>query len=386
MTKRRQPAFKQFTGTNGTTESYILLEARPEAGLADQLRDLADDYHGIQKDLGLAPETAIARRFFLSDVLNQHAAVAASPLATSPTDSPCAVSLLQQPPLSGAKIGMLAYHLSAPDPVVKRRLSPQHLLVEKAGLRHLWSTGLCAGNADLAASSERQTAIAFGELAGTLAREGGSLRENCLRTWIFVKAIDVFYRGVVHSRRSLFVREGLTTGTHSIASTGIEGAGPHPFDVVTMDAYSLLDLRPGQIAFLNDFEAMCATTDYDVTFERGTRLAYADRAQIFLSGTASIDRKGQVVHPGDVEAQLERALCNSAAIFKAGGATLADLTHLIVYLRDPTDYPRLKARLEDRLPDLPVLAVQASVCRPQWLVEVEGIAIAPHDDPSLPSF
>jgi hypothetical protein len=30
--------------------------------------------------------------------------------------------------------------------------------------------------------------------------------------------------------------------------------------------------------------------------------------------------------------------------------------------------------------------VRGAVCRPEWLVEVEGIAIAPHDAPALPHF
>ena len=56
-----------------------------------------------------------------------------------------------------------------------------------------------------------------------------------------------------------------------------------------MDAYSLLGLQPEQVSYLNDFDRLCATKDYDVTFERGTRIAYADRTHHFISGTASID-------------------------------------------------------------------------------------------------
>ena len=58
----------------------------------------------------------------------------------------------------------------------------------------------------------------------------------------------------------------------------------HRYDTVLMDAYSNLDLLPEQISFLNDFDRLCATKDYNVTFERGTRVAYADRAHHFISG------------------------------------------------------------------------------------------------------
>ena len=57
-----------------------------------------------------------------------------------------------------------------------------------------------------------------------------------------------------------------------------------------MDAYSILDLASEQVSYLNDFDRLCPTTDYNVTFERVTRVAYADRSHHFISGTASIDR------------------------------------------------------------------------------------------------
>lgn len=386
MTPPRPPAFRQFTGANGTTETTLLLEAREGGTFAAQLRELQDTYAEILASLRLGPESAIYRRLFLSDILNQQAAAAASPLAASPAGAPCAVSLLQQRPLPDAKIALLAYHLSGPAPLLRRRISPRHLLVEKAGLRHLWSTGLGSGRDEPPVSAEEQTAAAFDDLAATLAREGGSLRDNAVRTWIFVKEIDLFYRDVLRGRQPVFARAGLGAGTHTLASTAIAGAGGHPFDVVTMDAYSVLGLHPGQMSFLKDLGAMCATEDYGVSFERGTRLAYADRAHLFLSGTASIDRAGQVVHPGDVEAQLDRALSNRAAVLRAGGATLADLTHALVYLRDPSDAARIRPRLAERLPGVPAILLHAPVCRPQWLVEIEGIATIPHHDPALPEF
>ena len=45
---------------------------------------------------------------------------------------------------------------------------------------------------------------------------------------------------------------------------------------------------------------------YKGTFEQGTRLVPGDRSLCFISGTASIDSKGQVVHPFDVTKQTER--------------------------------------------------------------------------------
>ena len=48
------------------------------------------------------------------------------------------------------------------------------------------------------------------------------------------------------------------------------------------------------------------TYEYGVSFERGTYVDYGDRRQVFISGTASINHRGEVVYPGDIRKQTER--------------------------------------------------------------------------------
>jgi enamine deaminase RidA (YjgF/YER057c/UK114 family) len=336
--------------------------------------------------LRLAPESAVFRRVYLSDAANQAALVKQSSLCQEPFDSPVAVSLVQQPPLPSGKVALLAYHVDSPARLIKRRVSPGHLLVEGGGPSHLWSTQLCAGNVEGPADAADQTRGVFNRLVDTLATNGANLAENCVRTWIYVKDVDVFYQDMVAARSELFERHGLTRDTHYLASTGIEGACSHRYDVVLMDAYSILGLAPEQVSYLTAHDRLCDTKDYNVTFERGTRIAYADRAHHFISGTASIDAAGQVVHEGDVPRQLERAMGNVGALLQSGGACLEDMTHFIVYLRDPSEQPVVEAYLAERFPDVPRLIVRGAVCRPEWLVEVEGIAIAPHKARRLPAF
>jgi hypothetical protein len=190
----------------------------------------------------------VFRHLFLSDIINQAAAVGESSLVAGPHNDPVAVSMVQQAPLSGEKIAMLAYHVDGPDPVTKRRLSPHHMIVEKAGLRHLWSTRLCSGADDISRSAMEQTYDVFNDLIHALSDQHGNLSEHCVRTWVYVKGIDAFYQQMVDARRELSARQGMTGDTHYIASTGIEGACAHHFDVVAMDAYSVLGLVPDQMS------------------------------------------------------------------------------------------------------------------------------------------
>jgi len=371
-----------FDGALGGREHFFIVEGDTAADLPTQIKGVAGAYKQAQAQLGLAPWSAVFRRIFLSDVLNQASLVRDSDIF----DDSVAISIVQQRPLRGAKVALLAYHVEDTKPLTKRRVSPRHLLVEKAGKRHLWSTRLCASDAERSLSSESQTRVVFDDLIHALARQGGTLRDHCLRTWIYMKDVDIFYQGMVDSRNALFTQQGLTGDTHFIASTGIEGACAHRYDVVAMDAYSNMDVEQKQISYLNDFDRLCATKDYNVSFERASRVAYADRAHIFISGTASIDSSGEVVHLGDVRRQLDRTLENINALLSAGSASLADMTHMIVYLRDPSDFEIVDPPLRERFPELPIIIVQGAVCRPEWLIEIEGVAIARNDDAAMPRF
>ena len=376
----------RFAGANGCTEHSITIEASPELSLPRQIDSIEQRYAEALQSLSLPPDSAIFRRIYLSDAANQAALLRTSPLFAEPMDSPVAVAMVQQPPLPDAKLALFAYHLESPDPISKKQLSPEHLLVEKNGLGHLWSTRMCAGRADAPTSTAEQTTELFDRLVTTLSANDASLADNCVRTWLYVKDVDYFYQEMVAARTALFARHGLDRDTHYIASTGIEGSCSHRYDTVLMDAYSILGLRREQISYLNDFERLCATKDYNVTFERGTRIGYADRAHHFISGTASIDTAGAVVHPGDVVGQLAHTLDNIDALLRSGGGSIDDMTHFLVYLRDPSDFAAIDARLRERFAHIPRLVLRGAVCRPEWLIEIEGIAITAQHQPQLPNF
>jgi len=374
-------AVRSFHGA-ASSEHFILIEAPAVDGFEAQRLGVEARYQQAVTRLGLEMHSAVFRRVFCSDLQNQSAMLSSSGLL----DEQVAVSVVQQAPLSGRKLALLAYHIETPRSLSKTRLSRHHLSVSTGGQRHLWSTRMCCGADGPGLSAYEQTTAIFQGFKLALDHQGGNLRDHCVRTWLYLRDVDLFYQGMVEARTEYFTAQGLTQNSHYLASTGIEGACSHRWDLVSMDAYSVLDLQPEQMSFLNDFSAMCPTRDYGVTFERGTRIGYRDRAHHFISGTASIDAQGQVVHEGRVGPQLERALANVEAILRPGGAALSDMMYLLVYLRDPADAVEVRRILGLRLPTVPALLVQGAVCRPEWLVEVEGVAVSRDSRPDLPSF
>ena len=330
-----------------------------ESQLEEVLRAYADAVQG---------KTVHFRRFFLSDAANQ-ASMLEKGLSQFP---PVPTSTVQQEPLDGTRIAAWVYCTSPMD-------CPGGIPTHN-GYSHHWTGSLVGPEGD----SYVQMSGIFGQLENQLAARGLHVATHTVRTWIFVRDVDVNYAGVVAGRRDFFGRIGLTPTTHFIASTGIEGRHPEWKNKVEMDAYSVGGLQEGQIGYLYALDHLSPTYDYGVTFERGATVTYGDRRQVYISGTASIDAHGKVLYPGDAAAQAKRMLENIGALLGEAGASFGDIAMAVVYLRDPADYPGVKAVIESAYPSLQALYVHAPVCRPAWLVEMECLALTAAGNKNYP--
>lgn len=372
-----------FRGAGGVTEYHLLVRPGRYGSIETQLDWLDQAYRAALAALGLDPATAALRRFFCSDLANQAAALANHRLSRrEAADEPCAVSWVQQPPAPPAKLTLWAYHVHDPATPPDKHLAGPTLTWSRNGLTHCWTTGLAAA----ASGCYEQTRATLSEYDALLRKHGMSLPDHTLRTWLFIRDIDAHYDDVVAARRDCFATHGLTPETHFIASTGIAGIGPDPHAPLTLDAYALGGVQAAQITYLRAPTHLCPTHVYGVTFERGTAVAYRDRRHVFISGTASIDTEGRLLHAGDVARQLDRTLENVTALLHEAGADLRDLGVLIAYVRDPADQERVRTLLAERCGALPIEVVVAAICRPGWLVEIEGLAIVPLSRPDLPAF
>ena len=316
---------------------------------------------------------AVFKRYFLSDAANQQDEVIVSDV----TD--CAKSIIQQPPLDGTKIALWCYLMTG----VQTGLTNAGLYTVSHGqFKHLWN-----GSAhNLAANSEYQTRLLFNEYNMQLLEEGCTLEANCIRTWLFVNDIDLNYGGVVRARNQVFFTQGLTVNTHFIASTGIGGRQSDPNVLCQMDNYAIAGVQKEQIHYLYAPTHLNRTSDYGVSFERGTYIDYADRRHVIISGTASINNKGEVIYAKDIVKQTQRMWDNVEALLKEAECNYDDVCEMIVYLRDLADYQIVSELYKKRFPGKPYVIVHAPVCRPGWLVEMECMAVKSISSPTLPQF
>ena len=338
---------------------------------AQQLNAVLNAYQELLNRLPNAQ--AVFKRYFLSDAANQADAVVVSDV----TD--CAKSIIQQPPLNGSKIALWTWLMSG----VQTGVAKSGLYEVRHGeFRHLFN----ASAHNLAANSEYQMRLLFNEYIMQLVQEECTIADNCIRTWLFVNDIDLNYGGVVRARNQVFFTQGLTNHTHFIASTGIGGRQQDPNVLSQMDNYAIAGIRPEQIHYLYAPTHLNRTSDYGVSFERGTYIDYADRRHVFISGTASINNKGEVMYPGDIVKQTQRMIENVDCLLAEAECGESDICQIIVYLRDIADYQLVNEIFVERFSDVPYVIVNAPVCRPAWLIEMECIAVKAIDEPELPKF
>ena len=230
------------------------------------------------------------------------------------------------------------------------------------------------GNLNRAANSESQTRLLFDDYVQKLNEHGLTLAANCIRTWLFVKDIDHNYAGVVRARNQVFQTQNLTSDTHFIASTGIGGGNPQLESLVQFDAFAVDGLKPGQVHYLYAPTHLNPTYEYGVSFERGTYVDYGDRRKVYISGTASINNKGEIMYAGDIRKQAARMIENVEMLLKEADCTYDDVDQMVIYLRDPADYLVVRDIFQQRFSSIPKVIVHAYVCRPGWLIEMECMA------------
>ena len=106
------------------------------------------------------------------------------------------------------------------------------------------------------------------------------------------------------------------------------------------------------------------------------------RRIIYTSGQVSIDQRGALIGAGDLAAQTAQAWRNVGLALAAAGASYADIVKTTTYVVNYGPEQRTvigKARagiFADRTPPASTLVGVAALALPEWLVEIEAVAVA----------
>jgi len=210
--------------------------------------------------------------------------------------------------------------------------------------------------------------------AEQLLRQDGMTFADVVRTWIHLRHIDRDYAEFNRARRQFFHERGIELRP---ASTGICGA-PFPQEHnLSMSLHAIKSPGPLRLGVMTT-PTLNEAWMYGSDFSRGLKVVEANKIALYVSGTASVDEAGRTAHVGNFEGQVQRMLVNVLTLLQEQNASFGDLVSAITYVKDPANAARLRAILEEHgLSALPNAVVEASVCRPDLLCEMEAIAALP---------
>ncbi|HET9767342.1 MAG TPA: hypothetical protein VFS60_10875 [Thermoanaerobaculia bacterium] len=248
----------------------------------------------------------------------------------------------------------------------------------QGGVRWAAADGVLAGALELPASDgdalEAATCIAYRELLAVSAELG---YPHLLRLWNVVPAINRLDQGLERYRRFCRGRAEAFEGHHGplfqsrLCASSAVGSGGGELVVWFLAGVErgLPRENPRQVSA---YSYPPCYGPRSPSFARATRCPEAAGGWLLLSGTASIVGH-KSLHAGDVERQVEETLDNLEELLPAGAPTR--FAALKVYVRRTEDLPAVRAAVAARLGSaLPVLYLQADICREELLVEIEGVA------------
>lgn len=253
-------------------------------------------------------------------------------------------------------------------------------VLEAAGARYLYLSSVIGVDerGRLPDGGEVQARQMF-ENARSLVEANGSHFSHVVRTWIYLPHILQWYREFNAARTASYERFGVFDEPWPgvlPASTGIQGAAPGPaqcvMDLVAVEALAGEDLEVRRINNPRQSEA----TSYGSSFSRAVEVTHAGVSHLYVSGTASINERGETVYAKDLEGQIFRTMTNVGVLLQSSGVGWEDVCIATAFFKTADYIPALDRVLRTLgVPRFPVVSVVADVCRPELLFELEATAV-----------
>ena len=303
-----------------------------------------------------------------------------------------------QPPCGGQALAIEAWAVGG-EPVEVEFLDEKVVAISYDGLRFVHLSGITPEQ--VGATAFEQSKASFDEVARRL-DSAGTRFNDVVRAWLYMGGITEPENGVERYRelnraRTDFFADQEARGLYQIhrnganfypACTGIGMVGRGlVVSCMTLqtdrDDVRLLPLEnPNQTSA---FEYSERFSPKSPKFSRAMAVVLGDYVTTWISGTASIV-DSETVHLGDIEKQTEQTIDNIRDLISRdnferhgvprAGAELGDLAKVRVYIKHPEDYEACRAVCERRFGPLPTIYAVADVCRPDLLVEIEGVAFS----------
>lgn len=361
----------------------VFVHAMPASTREDprtQFLSMADEAYRALRSQGLAPGNTVSIwiRFAAVPSWNWQEALAqawqlpgslpVTALLQPPAEPFCACSLTLHAVRSPRQSGV--WHAASANPTAATVL--------RAGARHVRLMSvvprpeLCR-DADV----DDMTYDMFAQAGHALTARGMSFAD-VVRTWIHVDRIEESYASINQARNRYFAEQRLA---RLPASTCVEGRPVGIESPVIMDVYAVSG-GAGVSVDATGPATMGEAASYGSAFARAATMREPGRRWLWISGTASIDREGQVVSVGDIQGQLACMFGHATSLLAQAGMEMGDVKSATAYLKRAEYLAEFRkvAAGSGLAETIPCAVVVADICRPEWLCEIELCAVR-NDDP-----
>ena len=373
----------------------LMITPRSSGNLREQVREVLSVIR-TALDKQPQPMTVTVQTVFLKDACGR--AECERAFAEFYGSKVPATNFVLQAPCCGAALAVEAWAIGG-KAVRVEFFGSQALAVSYDSVRWIYCAGVAPGAAALGIYP--QTMDTLGRLQAALADAGSSF-QRVVRTWFYIGGITEPEAGAqryqeLNRARTDFYRDiqfhcaslaSAAPGGVYPASTGIGMSGSGlvascmALETSRKDVLMLPLENPQQTpAYIYD----PVHSPQSPKFSRAVALVLGNYVTTWVSGTASIvDSESR--HLGDPEKQTAQTIDNierliSADNFtahgqKGAGARLHDLAKIRVYVKRAEDLAKCRAVCERRFGPVPAIYAVADICRPELLIEIEGVAFS----------
>lgn len=288
-------------------------------------------------------------------------------------------SLVAQPPLSdGVSVECEVSFLKSNqfDSLEQRSVEDYfYFVVKKGNQKAVFSTLI---SSDLTLSVQKQSEEIFSRLDKILKQESMPIN-SIVRQWNYIESITEIdgcgqrYQQFNDARSSFYAQTHWPFGYPAATGIGVSSGGV----IVEVNAVKNANLKPIDNALqvpahkYSEAVLMCGTEKV-ASSPKFERAKLQDDKWLYISGTAAI--RGEKNIDLLSEEQTKITLENIDDLLCRAAMTAEDLVALRVYVKNKSDFLAVK-KVTDKLPlGIAMIFVQSDVCRPELLVEIEGIA------------
>jgi enamine deaminase RidA (YjgF/YER057c/UK114 family) len=304
-----------------------------------------------------------------------------------------------QPPCNGAALTIEAWAIGGEGVQVQRH-GPHAVAVSFRDVRWVY----CAGVKPKAAATAVYPQVISGlEQMRAVLAQAGSRFEHIVRTWFYLGKItepdqNKIQRYYELNRARTDFYHGLNFCPSLLDPQAPRGVYPASSGTGTSGKSLVMGCVSLQIGrksgFLVPLENPQQTPAYayhpryspkSPKFSRAMALVLDDHITTWISGTASVINS-ESCYEEDIGKQTEQTIDNlerlispeNFAFHGVSGArsTLRDLAKVRVYLKRQQDFDQCRAICQRRLGAVPTVYALADICRPELLVEIEGVAFS----------